>query len=188
MEIMKPVILISAALLLSGCIYEAPLVAENKLPIDAAIIGLWEPLPQEEKEPENDGDNPLKKILEHSPAETRLLILKFSETEYLISNPVAEHSIHYRAYPIELGGKRCVQLQVIGTNEGSADWENDTPRPFLVCSHETKDGNLIVSNLNEELVGDELKTTAALQEAFLKNKDNPQLFGEPTIYRKVKAD
>lgn len=175
----------AAVFLFSGCIYEAPLVAENKLPIDAAILGLWEPVPEEGKEPEKGGDNPLKKILEKSPEDSRLLILKFSEKEYMISE---SNNIHYRAYPIELGGKRFVQLQVIGTNGGPMDWKDEKPRPFLVCFFELKNGELALRTMNEDLVSGDLKTTAALQKAFLKNKDNPELFDKPTIYRQVKAD
>lgn len=183
---MKPfALLYAAALLLSGCIYEAPLVAENKLPIDPAILGLWQPVPEEGKEPEKDGDNPLKKILEKSPEDSRLLILQFSAKEYMISE---SNNIHYRAYPIELGGKRCVQLQVIGTNGGPMDWKDEKPRQFLVCFFEVKNGELAVHTLNEELVSGDLRTAAELQEAFLKNKDNPELFGKPTIYKMVKTD
>lgn len=186
LELMKSAFLLSAAaLMLSGCIYEAPLVAENKLPIDPAIVGLWEPVSEEGKEPERNGDNPLKKILEKSPEDSRLLILQFSEKEYMISE---SNNIHYRAYSIELGGKRCVQLQVISTNGGPMDWKDEKPRPFLVCFFEIKNGELAVHTLNEGLVSGDLRTTAELQEAFLKNKDNPELFEKPTIYRMVKAD
>jgi hypothetical protein len=175
-----------AVICLAGCIYEAPLVAKHTIPIDPALVGLWEAMPKEPAEPEKD-DGRRSKILDDPLAGARLLIIKFSDTEYVIA-PGDQDGIYYRAYAIELGGKRCMQLEVIGTNEGPPDWEGKNPEPFLVCSYEMKDGNLLVRFLNEEIVGDDLKTTEALQEAFLKNKDNAELFGEPSVYRRVKAD
>ncbi len=80
-----------------------------------------------------------------------------------------------------------MQLQVIGTNEGSPDWD-DKPTPFMVHSYEVKNGKLEISTLNPDLIDDDLKTTAALQEAFLKYKDSVELFGDPMVYRKVEAE
>ena len=68
------------------------------------MLGLWETLPEnsdEEKE--------------------RMMILKFSSTEYIIHYPVRENAIYFRAYPIKVGGVSCVQLQAIGFNEGPPD-------------------------------------------------------------------
>ena len=68
------------------------------------MLGLWETLPEnsdEEKE--------------------RMMILKFSSTEYIIHYPVRENAMYFRAYPIKVGGVSCVQLQAIGSNEGPPD-------------------------------------------------------------------
>lgn len=175
-----------AVICLAGCIYEAPLVAKHTIPINPALVGLWEAMPKEPAEPEKDGGR-RSKVLDDPLAGARLLILKFSDTEYVIT-PGSQDGIYYRAYAIELGGTRCMQLEVIGTGEGAPDWEDKKPKPFLVCSFEMKDGNLMVRTLNEDVIGDDLKTTEALQEAFLKNKDNAELFGEWAVYRKVKAE
>ena len=69
-----------AVLFLCGCEYEAPLTEKHNAPIDPAVLGLWETLPEnsdEEKE--------------------RMMILKFSSTEYIIHYPVREHAMYFRA-------------------------------------------------------------------------------------------
>ncbi len=163
-----------AAILLAACRYQAPLVAEHTIPIDPAVIGLWEPTVGEKgKEPD---------------ANHRMLILKFSNTEYLIRQPIGDGVIHYRGYLIKPGGKTCVQLEAIGDGKGPLGGDGDIVTPFEVVSYEVKDGNLEIRTLNSELLGKGLKTTEALQEAFLKNKDHPELFGDPTVYRKVRAE
>ena len=64
------------------------------------MLGLWETLAEnsdEEKE--------------------RMMILKFSSTEYIIHYPVRENAMYFRASPIKFGGVSCVQLQAISSNE-----------------------------------------------------------------------
>lgn len=169
---MKPISFITAlaALLFAGCIYQAPLVKENTIPVQPELIGVWEKVSKEGSERKK---------------RDRILILKFSETEYLIRNPLDGDGICYRAYQIELGGKSCVQLEAIGTDEGAPDWKDDTPRPYLVSSFEVNDDKLVMKWLNRKLVGDDLNTTEALQEAFLKHKDNEELFTDAAEYRKM---
>jgi hypothetical protein len=158
------------AILLAGCIYEAPLVKEDTIPVKPELIGVWESVPKEGSK-------------NNKPE--RFLILKFSETEYLIRNPLEGNGICYRAYQIELGGKSCVQLKAIGSDGGSADWKDDTPRPYMVASFEVNDDKLVMRWLNQKFVGDDLNTTEALQEAFLKHKDEEELFSDQKEYRKV---
>lgn len=157
-----------AALVVAACRFEAPLVKEDVLPVDAGVTGLWEPVPEEGKK-----------------AEEPMLILAFSKTEYVIRQPLGDGVFHYRGYPIELGGVRCVQLEAIGTHEGPIDQEGKVDKPFQVVSYELADGKLTVRTLNEELFPDELKTTEALQEAFLKHKDREDLFKEAEVYRRA---
>ena len=160
------------ALLFAGCIYEAPLVAEAKIPVNPELIGVWEKKSKDGSKKKKKGD--------------RILIFKFSETEYLIQNPVDGERITYRAYQIKLGGKSCVQMEVIGSDEGAPDWKDDKPRPFLVSSFEVTDDTLVLGWLNSKLVSDELNTTEALQEAFLKHTDDKDLFTDLKEYRRVK--
>ena len=68
-----PAILSAAAVLfLVGCVYDSPLTQEHTIPIDPAVLGLWEQIPKE-----GEKTNP----------DERILVMKFSATEYSIQYP-----------------------------------------------------------------------------------------------------
>jgi hypothetical protein len=166
---MKHTIILSvaAALLFSACRYDKPLEANHTLAIDPALIGVWESVSE-------DGSGP----------DQRLLILKFSDTEYCIRQNEGKSGIYYRAYPIAPGGVSCIQLQVIGTNEGGL--KTDKPfEAFEVMSYQIKGGELVARTLNGDLINTELKTTEKLQKAFLEHKGNANLFIDPKPFRRV---
>lgn len=157
-----------AVFLLAGCIYDAPLTTDHSVPVDTAVLGLWaEVVPEGETKGSDD----------------ELMILKFSETEYLIHYPTGtDDGLYYRGYPIEVGGISCVQLQVIGNHEGAVVKEAER---YNVASYQVKEGQLQIRLLNTELVKDDLKTADELVQAFLGQKENEALFGDSTIFRKV---
>ena len=157
-----------AAVFFVGCNYEAPLTEEHKVSVDPAVLGLWKPSVAEGEEPEDE----------------QMVILKYSDTEYLIHYPV-EDGIYYRVYPIKIGGVSCVQTQAIGTNEGPV--EKDTKELFGVVSYKLIDGKLEVKTLNTELVSDKLKDSESLRKEFIKNRDNKELFTNPGIFKRVKG-
>lgn len=162
---------IIAILFLAGCEYEQPLVNEHTIPVDSAVLGVWEPQPDKGEKPEDS---------------ERLVILKFSDTEYLIHYPPGGNDeTYYRGYAIELGGVPCVQLQVIGTKDGPP--KKDVKALYAVVSYALKDGFLEVRTLNSDLVDDDLKTTEALVQAFLKNKNDKKLFNDPARFRRLKS-
>jgi hypothetical protein len=159
-----------AILLLAGCEYESPLTKEHNLAVDPTVFGLWEPIPIE-------GDL--------SKQDERMMILKYSETEYLIHYPPGGNDeAYYRGYPVNIGGVSCVQLQVIGTADGPPG--KDTKDLFHVVSYQLTDGRLDIRRLNTDVVDDALKTTAELRNAFLKHKHNKDLFKDPAVFRKIK--
>lgn len=162
------VLLGATVLLMVGCQYEAPLVREHTIPVDAAALGLWVPVPEEGEE---------------SPEDQNMMILKWSDTEYLIHYPAGKDGLYYRAYPIKIGGVECVQLQVIGTKDGPP--APDEKALYYVASYQLKDGGLEIKTLNTDLIGDKLKTTEELQAAFLKHKDSKELFKDPGMFRKA---
>ncbi|MBW1802735.1 MAG: hypothetical protein JRJ85_18615, partial [Deltaproteobacteria bacterium] len=137
------VLVIVTLLFLAGCKYEAPLTKEHAIPVDSSVLGVWEPQTDKEKT---------------SGADERMMILKYSDTEYLIHYPPGGNDeTYYRGYPIKIGGISCIQLQVIGTDEG-------TPKKgfkdlFHVVSYKVKKGILEIRILNTDLVDDNLKTT-----------------------------
>jgi len=131
------------------------------------VLGLWEIVPDDGKEKKE-----------------RMMILKFSATEYIIHYPVGEDAMYFRAYPIKLGGVSCVQLQAIGTNEGPPDKEQKNL--YHVATYRLENEELEIRLLNEELVDDELKTYETLAHSFLKQRRNKKLFVNPAKFRRVK--
>gem|GEM_PF-427891 len=164
------VFLIVAVLFLAGCKYQAPLAKEHAIPVDLSVLGLWE-LQHDEKE--------------DSGADERMMILKFSDTEYLIHYPPrGNDETYYRGYPIQIGGIPCVQLQVIGTENGAP--RRDIKDLFHVVSYKLRKGILEIRTLNSDLVDSNLKTTEALVQAFLNHKNKKDLFTNSVRFKKVK--
>jgi len=113
------------------------------------------------------------------------MILKYSDTEYLIHYPPGGNDeAYYRGYPIKIGGVSCVQLQIIGTDDGPL--KKNEKGLFHVASYRLTEGQLEIKLLNTDLVDDSLKTTDGLREAFLKHKENKELFNDPNVFRKIK--
>jgi len=162
------VLSIVVVLLLAGCVYEAPLSEEHNIPIDTAVLGLWEPVPDEGEEPDPD---------------ERMMVLEFSDTEYLVHHPVKKSGLYYRAYPIKIGDVSCVQLQVIGTGDGPPGEDSD--EVYHVVSYALMDGTLVVKTLNTDLVDDDLEDSESLQKAFLEHQGNKDLFTNPGRFRRV---
>jgi len=160
----------TAVLLLVGCEYEAPLTKEHNKSVDPAVLGVWEPI--------QDKDDKAKQ-------DDRMVILKYSDTEYLIHYPPGGNDeAYFRGYPIKIGGILCVQLQIIGTDDGPL--QEDEKRIFLVASYRLTDSQLEIKWLNADLVDNAFKTTGLLREAFLKQKDNKELFKNAGVFRKTK--
>ena len=78
-----------AVLLITGCEYESPLTKKHNIAVDSAVLGLWEAIPDKEEEPKQN---------------ERMMILKYSGTEYLIHYPVGKDGAYFRGYPIKIGG------------------------------------------------------------------------------------
>ncbi|VGO15844.1 hypothetical protein PDESU_04431 [Pontiella desulfatans] len=159
----------AAVVLIAGCEYEEPLVKEHTIAIDQALIGLWEPVPR-------------KGV--HEDEDDRMMVLRYSGTEYLIHHPMGQNSIYYRGYPIKLGGVACVQLEAIGTGEGDVE-EADKNHLFHVARYAITNGVLDVRLLNEDVVSNNLKTTEELRKVFIENSGNIELFDDdPGLFRK----
>ncbi|MBE34727.1 MAG: hypothetical protein CMI16_04095 [Opitutaceae bacterium] len=161
--------LAAAALLFTGCDYEVPLAKEPKSLIDPALLGLWVAIPDEGAVAEED---------------ERILILRFSDTEYLIHYPVnGADETYYRCYPIKIGGVSCVQIEAIGTNKGHIP--KDVKNIFEVASYRIENAELEIKLLNNDLVDGSLKTTEALKQSFLKHTSNIELFNDPGRFRRA---
>lgn len=170
---MKPaimlVIAVALALSFAGCQYLAPLSEEHNIAIDPSVVGLWEEVPE--------GDKP-------SDPDDRMLILKYSDTEYLVHYPTKKDEMYYRAYPVKVAGLNCVQIQLIGTAEGDITRGD---RKYQVVTYSMSKGELEIKTMNTDLIDKNLRDTGSIREAFLNNKDNRDLFRNPGKFRRVRV-
>lgn len=161
-------VFLASVLLFGGCEYETALTEEHALAIDPAVTGHWEHFRVQGGQ---------------TVVGDRMTILKYSETEYMVHYPAVENGFYFRAYPMEIGGISCVQLQVIGTPYGPPDPEETTL--FHVVSYRLTDGNLEIWTLNPEIVDYSIRDPEKLRAAFLEQKDHPVLFDDPGVFRRV---
>ena len=155
--------------ILTACDFDVPLVGEASLPIDQALLGTWEAIPEdrdEQKTPE------------------RIVISQESAKLYVIEHIDGESIIYFKGWLAELEGSHFMQVEVTGDNDkGPVGAEDDNL--FSVVSYALDNGKLVVRSLNTDLVDAELADTVALQAAFAANRDNPSLFHEPGRFRKL---
>lgn len=156
------------AIVIAGCVHHAPLSTEHALPIDPELLGLWERVPAESK-----GD----------PAEDMMMILRWSDTEYVVQYPRSEKGDYFRAYPVEIGGRRVVQAQSLGSAWGEIH-EGDRVA-FPVLSYRIVEGILAVSTLNPRVVDEHIPDSDTLREAFLANINRQDLFEPPAHFRRA---
>lgn len=156
------------AVCFAGCNYESPLVAESSVPVDPVLLGAWETIPDATKPPEDKYE---------------ALILKFSETEYSIQYPRQQKdSLYFRGYPIQVGGKTYLQIQLIGSETGPV---KEVDRKYDVLSYTVSGGVLEISTLNTKIVDKKMTGTDGLLKAFQANQNNPELFVNTVKFRKV---
>lgn len=178
-----------------GCEYRQPLATEHSIAIDPNVLGHWEPLPGQKKEGKWDD---------------QILILKYSDTEYLVCYTLLDNGKrvtgYFRAYSMEISGVPSVQLQYLGANElesnatllshirGDSDERQDRvievdkhPKVFGVVRYDLKSDTLKISVLNKDLVDGGLTTTEELTKAFVEHKDDRHLFVNPRRYRRITA-
>ncbi|MDD5483247.1 MAG: hypothetical protein PHP98_06300 [Kiritimatiellae bacterium] len=161
----KKTLILFGCLMLGGCDYTVSLVTKPETPIDNAVVGLWQ---------STKADN----------QNERLLVLPLSRNEYLVSFPAgAKDPLFARACPCRAAGKKMVQLQWIGTGEGNPPQTN---RVYQFVAYEAAADKLSVRLLNKEVVNQHAVSTAELAGDIEANKDNPELFGEETVFDRVK--
>lgn len=159
--------LITAMLVGAGCDYDVPLAEKQDIAIDPAVLGLWEQIPEK-----NETASP----------DDRMLVLKYTDTEYLIHYPTGKNGMFFRGYPVKVDGVTGIQIQLIGTNDNNAD---NKDRKYQVVSYRLSTDGLEIRTLNPELVDKNLKDSSKLREAFIKNKDSKNLFREPGKFKKM---
>lgn len=159
--------MIALIFMIAGCEYETSLTDEHNMAVDKAVLGLWEAVPGKDEAPGSD---------------ERLMILKYTETEYLIHYPTGDEGFYFRGYPIRIGGVSCVQILLIGDSNGNI---KTGERKYQVVSYRLINGELEIKTLNTDLVDKNIKDRNKLKQAFLKNKNKGELFRNPARFRKV---
>lgn len=170
--------LLIAALLVTACKYDEPLVKKDSIEIDRSLLGRWTAVPQqtvdaEDATPPGDVDLQTEQQTEEPPA--TLLVLGFSDTEYLILYTEDDNSMYFRGYPITIGTTSCVQLEAIGKDDTAIDPGN-SDRYMVMLYALTASGRLTVSMLNTDVVSDDLKDTESLVASFLEHEQDSDLF------------
>jgi hypothetical protein len=159
--------LVVILLCIAACEYREPLSEKQNISVDPALLGLWEPVP-EKNEPKPSGE--------------WILALKYSDTEYMIHYRTRTESIYFRAYPLKIGDISCMQLQLIGIDDGPpAKGEPVYQAAFVALTGD----EATIRMMNASVVSSNLRGPA-LREAFIKNAKNPDLFREPVKFRRVK--
>jgi len=154
-------------LVLCGCEYAVPLAKNPAVAIDPNVIGVWSPKQDECGEEER---------------EEKMVILPFSENEYMIIYPAGEEEMYFRAYTVELDGLSVIQLCWLGQRQRPL---SKSQKPYQVCKYELNDGILSIQVLNSKVIDRRADTSEALAASLLDKKADPELFQEPARFQKA---
>jgi hypothetical protein len=159
--------LVLLSIFVAACEYQEPLSEKQNMSVDPALLGLWEPVPEKS---------------ETKPCGEWILVLKYSDTEYMIHYQTRTESMYFRAYPLKAGDISCMQLQLIGSGDGPPAKGDPA---FQAASVTLTGDEATIRMMNTSVVANNLRGPA-LREAFLNNAKNPDLFREPVTFRRVK--
>lgn len=160
---MKRVCVCVLGLLVAGCVYEVPLSNEPQQVVDKALLGRWQTTGADGKVQE-------------------LLVLPLGPKEYLVHYPSnAKDGIFFRAFVAQAGEVPIMQFQALGTAAGDVP---DNGRVYHFGTFRLDGGQVVLRLLNEAVVSPDAKTSEALAQAIGEQRQNPALFGAPTVFRK----
>lgn len=165
---LRRLLIIVCILLTAACDFEVPLTTNHTIPIDESLLGVWQ---------EIDGE-------ETSEQQYFVTILRFSDTEYLAEYYSDDSSIYFRGYLVEVADRLVFQTEVIGDQDGPPG--QNASHLFSVGLITVENDMMIISGLNTKLIPGSISSSAVLRDAFIKEKDNPQLFVEPGRYKKIR--
>ncbi len=160
---MRSLTVLLSILLLGGCIYDVPLVEKAEVPVDPALTGIWQMIPDEGTLEDPDD---------------RLVILPFSKTEYVAISGQSDAALYFRAYPVRLDGMELIQLEWLQVEPGGDE-------RYHVCRYTLENGVLTVETLNDDVVGRRITDSKALCKTLLVNRDDPELFEDAARYQKL---
>ncbi len=151
-------------LFISACDFTVPLSGKPELLIDERAVGLWE-------RTKEDGKT------------ERMLVLPISEHEYFLSWPeAAPTELYAKAHLFEFSDRTLVQLKWFGNSNGTVP-DNDVV--WQVAAYSIAEDTLEVRLLNPDVTGKDHKTTAELALAVESNMNNPLLFRDNWVFKKI---
>ena len=165
----KIIFFILLSLVLIGCDYDVPLTSTSHIPIKNELLGLWEFDPDANK-------NYNEKF--------SMLVLKFSDTEYLIRYGKGKDAIFLRAYHLQLDELPDV-LQIQAIRFSNEDVAPEDRRVYNIVRYRLKNGVLGIKLLNTEIVGKDCENSEELKGRILSNKSNKELFNNMGIFKKT---
>ena len=185
---LKIISMIALIFLIAGCEYETSLTDEHIIAVDKAVLGLWEAVPEKGRvsDPKGRVSDSKERVSDSkervSDSKERLMVLKYTDTEYLVHYPTGDEGFYFRGYPVRIGGISCVQIRLIGDSNGDI---KTGERKYQVISYQFVKGELEIKTLNTDLVDKNIKDRNKLKIAFLTNKNKGELFRNPVRFKKV---
>jgi len=159
-----------------ACKFKVPVTREHAIPVDTAALGLWKPLRADIEKGERD-------------ASESLLVLKFSDTEYVVEYRSKHGAMYVRVYPVKVGDARLVQLQIIGSSDGRslADMLPDVHTgQYDLASYRVKDDVLEIKMLSETALPVYYESSEELRDAVLRGLSSAKFFLAPMRFERVK--
>lgn len=139
-------LLAATLVLLTGCVYEAPLTDKPTAKIDDRLLGDW---------------------VESDNKDHHMYVAKLSDSEYV----VAYSETIFRVCHSDFAGLHIVSAQNIGPlDAGKGKYSLES------WELQDDGKKLVLRTINNKVVAETLKTTADIQKAITDNLKNPDLF------------
>lgn len=156
---------IVSVFLLNSCVFDVPFVTKAEIPVDDKLLGRWEAVSKE-------GNRPPE----------RILVLQYSENEYVAAHTIEDKTMAFRAFAVKLEGAEYMQIQLIGTVDGPVKTED---RKYHLLKWKLDGDRLSLQTIKPDVIGKDHKTTAELLTAFKAHKDDSDLFDEPAAFHRI---
>lgn len=154
-----------SALVAGGCNYEFPVQEKPDIPVDKNLLGLWEIITKDKDK-----------------AGQKMLVLKFSEKEYLIRYYKGKEAMYFRGYLVKIGKTVFFQDQYLGDAEKPARQKD---RKYSLVKYSLKDNILEIAFLNPEAIPEKVSNGEELKKAIETNINRKGLFKDNASFKKV---
>lgn len=158
--------LLAAFIFAMGCVYEEPFAKHDNSRIDEKLLGHW-------KFSEDNKDK----------GKIEMLIMKYSDTEYLVKYITGDNPFYFRAYNVTIGDIKAVQVQWIGLEKGILEQDS---RKYNLLKYTLDRDSLEIRFINDSLISKDIRNSSTLRDKVMENSKNPGLFNIPGKFERVK--